>query len=80
MSSSQLLSHDTTFQLGDIYVSVLLMCHTLFEDAPVMPVCFLLHERKLGSAHEEFIKYVVVSCPTLVNDRNGSKLNPSSNR
>lgn len=73
-SSPQLLSYDTTFQLGDIYVSVLLMHHTLFKDAPVMPVCFLLHERKLESAHEEFMKFVAVSCPTLANDRNGSKI------
>lgn len=74
LSSPQLLSYDTTFQLGDIYVSVLLMRHTLFQGAPVMPICFLLHERKLETAHEEFMKYVAVSCPTLANHRNEIKI------
>ena len=44
LHSPQLLSYDTTFQLGDIYVSVLLMRHTLFRGAPVIPISFLLHE------------------------------------
>ena len=70
MHSPQLLTYDTTCRLGDIYVSVLLMCHTLFQSAPVMPISFLLHERKLESAHEEFMKYVAVNCPTLANRRN----------
>ena len=68
--SPQLLSYDTTFQLGDIYVSVLLMRHTIFQSAPVMPILFLLHERKLESAHEELMKHVAVNCPTLANCRN----------
>ena len=68
--SPQLLSYDTTFQLGDIYVSVLLMRHTLFRGAPVIPISFLLHERKLEAAHEEFMKYVAANCPTLANSSN----------
>ena len=74
LSSPQLLSYDTTFQLGDIYVSVLLMRHMLFESAPVMPVGFLLHERKQESAHEEFMKFIAVSCPTLANHRNQNRI------
>ena len=70
LHSPQLLSYDTTFQLGDIYVSVLLMRHTLFRGAPVIPISFLLHERKLESAHEEFMKYVAANCPTLANSSN----------
>ena len=53
--SPQLLSYDTTFQLGDFYVSVLSFRHTLFKEAPVMPAAFLLHERKFQPHHEEFI-------------------------
>jgi len=52
-SSPQLLSYDTTFQLGDFYLSTLTFRHTLFEEAPVFPVAFLLHERKLQGCHEE---------------------------
>ena len=33
----QLLSYDTTFQLGDFYVSPLLFRHTLFTESPVVP-------------------------------------------
>ena len=42
----QLLSYDTTFQLGDFYVSPLLFRNILFSKSPVIPVAFLLHERK----------------------------------
>jgi len=43
---TELLSYDTTFQLGDFYVSVLCFRHTLFKEAPVIPAAFLVHERK----------------------------------
>ena len=45
-SSLQLLSYDTTFNLGDFYVSPLVFRHTLFQEIPCMPVMFLIHERK----------------------------------
>ena len=51
--SSQLLSYDTTFQLGDFYVSTLCFRHTLFKEAPVIPAAFLIHERKFQTNHEE---------------------------
>ena len=49
--SPQLLSYDTTFQLGDFYISVLCFRHTLFKEAPVIPAALLLHERKFQSHH-----------------------------
>ena len=70
----QLFSYDTTFKLGDTYVSALLMRHTLFKGAPIVPVCFLLHERKYESAHEELMKYVATKCPTLANSGNETKI------
>ena len=36
----QLLSYDTTFQLGDFYVSTLPFRNVLFDSAPVMPSFF----------------------------------------
>ena len=46
-SQSQLISYDTTFQLGDFYLSPLIFRHTLFTQKPCIPALFLLHERKL---------------------------------
>ena len=51
--SPQLLSYDTTFQLGDFYISILCFRHTLFKEAPIIPAAFLLHERKFQSHHAE---------------------------
>ena len=38
--NTQLLSYDTTFQLGDFYLSPLLYRHTLFIESPVIQVFF----------------------------------------
>ena len=43
-TSSQLLSYDTTFKLGDFYVSPLIFRHTLFKETPCIPAMFLIHE------------------------------------
>ena len=48
----QLLSYDTTFQLGDFYVSALLLRHTIFEEKPCIPMMFLVHERKFAGTHQ----------------------------
>ena len=53
---SQMLSYDTTFCLGDFYVSPLLFRHTMFEENPVMPVLFMFHERQYQEHHEELFK------------------------
>lgn len=60
-----LLSYDTTFQLGNFYVSPLLFRHVLFNENPVIPAAFMLHERKFQSAHEEFMKIVSMRLPSL---------------
>lgn len=61
-----LLSYDTTFSLGDIYVSPLLFCHVLFDSSPVVPAAFLLHERKVESAHENFMSLIKKDLPSLL--------------
>jgi hypothetical protein len=66
-SMYQLLSYDTTFQLGDFYVSALLFRHSLFVAAPVIPACFLIHERKLQAAHDEMMKFISLQIPRLCN-------------
>ena len=57
-SARQLLAFDTTFHLGDFYVSPLLFRHTMFEEEPTMPAAFLVHERKLQSVHELFFQTI----------------------
>ena len=65
----QLLSCNTTFQLGDFYLSPLLFRHTLFSNSPVITALFLIHERKFQSVHEVFFKYLHDSVPTLVREK-----------
>ena len=48
----QCLSYDTTFQLGDFYVSALIFRHIIFRENPCMPALFLIHERKFQQHHE----------------------------
>ncbi len=65
--SPQLLSYDTTFQLGDFYLSAFLFRHTIFSSSPVIPCLFLLHERKFQSCHEELMREIALRVPRLVN-------------
>ena len=62
----QLLSYDTTFQLGDFYVSPLLFRHTMFTESPVIPAMFLVHECKFQKAHEQFMQHVAEFVPSLI--------------
>lgn len=70
MTAPQLLSYDTTFQLGDFYVSALLFRNTLFKSSPVMPIMFVIHERKLKSTHDEMMKIIAQQLPYLVDGTN----------
>lgn len=65
--SPQLLSYDTTFQLGDFYLSSFLFRHTIFTSSPVIPCLFLIHERKFQSCHEELMREIALRVPFLVN-------------
>lgn len=63
--SSQLLSYDTTFKLGDFYVSPLIFRHTLFKETPCIPAMFLIHERKFAETHQEMFKECAKRIPSL---------------
>jgi hypothetical protein len=52
--NSVLLSYDTTFQLGDFYLSVMVLKLSAFHEEPSIPVGFVLHDRKFQTVHEEF--------------------------
>lgn len=55
----QVISYDTTFLLGDYYVSVLVARNTYFDGDPIYPVAFLIHERKYLKHHREFLRDVL---------------------
>ena len=43
--------YDTTFCMGDFYVSALLYRSTVFVGHPVMPLMLMLHERRMTDSH-----------------------------
>ena len=49
--------YDTTFCMGDFYVSTLLYRNPVFEGSPVMPLLMLLHERRTTSSHELLFRW-----------------------
>ena len=51
-----LFSYDTTFSLGEFYVSPLVFKHTLFDKNPLVAALFLIHERKLQETHDVLFK------------------------
>ena len=55
-SSTLFFSYDTTFNLGDFYLSVLVVKLSTMREEPCVPVAFVLHERKFHSVHLEFCK------------------------
>jgi len=52
--TSVLLSYDTTFNLGDFYLSVMVLKLSVFDEVPTIPIAFVLHDRKFQAVHSEF--------------------------
>lgn len=59
------LVYDTTFNLGDFYVSPLVFKHVLFEGTPWIPLAFLIHDRKLQKCHNRFFEFLADRIPLL---------------
>ena len=57
-------SYDTTFQLRNFYISPLFR-NTIFKSCPVIPLAFLIHQKKLRSCHEKLMKMVMSEVPFL---------------
>lgn len=68
-SHKQILGYDTTYQLGDYYVSPLVMRKTNLDGEPLFPVIFHLHEKKDQLYHKEFFSFVTSSLDINPNDR-----------
>jgi len=62
---TQQLSYDTTFNLGDFYLSVLLFRDTEFDSPPIFPLAYLIHERKLSKTHDDFFRHISNILPEL---------------
>ena len=65
-STEQLfLSCDTTFNLGECYVSAIVFKHILFKETPLVPLAFVIHDRKFGSVHEHFFSFIKSAIPKI---------------
>ncbi len=53
------LSYDTTFCLGDFYVSALIVKLNTFDEKPIVPIGFVVHERKFESVHRRFFNHLL---------------------
>ena len=62
-----LLSYDTTFDLGDFYVSPLIVKHPFFKGNQCFPVAFLIHDRKNQKSHDTFWREMISLVPNLLN-------------
>ena len=60
-----LLSYDTTFNVGDFFVSVLVFRHVLFKNGVTIPAAFLIHDRKNQNTHDEFFRIIAAEIPNL---------------
>jgi len=71
-SAVHVLSYDTTFCLGDFYLSPLLFRNADFDPAPTIPLAYLLHERKTTDTHTDFFRHLrtvvpeLLTCPKLI--------------
>ena len=59
------LYYDTTFKLGDFYVTPIVFRHVLLRGEPCLPLCFMVYRRKFQSTHERFLQILCEKMPTL---------------
>ncbi|KAM8977377.1 LOW QUALITY PROTEIN: uncharacterized protein RCH25_043863 [Pelodytes ibericus] len=76
ISSHPVLYYDTTFHVGDFYVTPLLFRCTFFEEEPCIPLAAIIHQGKNMNVHKSFfsrlvevIPYINVSNVIIVTDR-----------
>ena len=67
--TQQLLSYDTTFQLGDFYVSPLLFHHTLSIEIPCISTIFLIHEHKFAEIYQLLFQETGLHIPSIKKSR-----------
>ena len=57
--------YGTTFNLGDCYVSPIVFKHILFDETPLVPLAFLIHERKHAKCHDLLFKFLKEKIPRI---------------
>jgi len=57
--------YDTTFNLGDFYVSPLIFRHSFFIGDKIVPLAFFIHDSKYQFDHEQFFAFLQKEIPSL---------------
>ena len=55
LPQSVVLIYDTKFNMGDFYVSPLVMIHKFYDETPVIPLAYMIHQNKDKLDHRRFI-------------------------
>lgn len=50
------LHYDTTFNIGDFYLSILVYKHPIFEHGRTIPLAYLMHHKKVYDVHRLFFE------------------------
>lgn len=58
------VSYDTTFNLTTYYVSILCMKNIEFEEEPLVPIFYFIHQRRYGEEHEFNWEHVITKLLT----------------
>lgn len=57
--------YDTIYKLGELFVSVLSFQHIIFEQDKIIPVAFMMHDKRDTKFHERFFEVLKSSVPNL---------------
>lgn len=68
-SNRCMLSYDTTYNLGDFYVSTVVARHILFEGDPGYPIATLLHHKRDEKSHKLLLDALKDKAPMVNSDR-----------
>ena len=60
-----LISYDTTFDLWDFFVSVLVFKHVLFQDGNTIPAALMIHDRRSAELQGHFFRTIKSLVPNL---------------
>lgn len=53
-----IINYDTTFNLGDLYVSALIYRHPLCRNSPVVMLAVLIHHNRTAEVHKRFLQHI----------------------
>jgi hypothetical protein len=61
--TTQCLTYDTTFAIGELYLSVLTFRQPEFEDNPIIPLMYMIYERDVPEVHNTFFMRFAEAVP-----------------